>query len=56
MLEGDYVVEEILEADLTCLNPIVVDGAEYLLLDDISKSLGLCEDEALCILGDIAWR
>ena len=56
MLEGDYIVEEIPEADLSCLNPIVVDGAEYLLLDDISKSLGLREDEALCIMGDIAGR
>ena len=56
MLKGDYVVEEIPEADLSCLNPIVVDGAKYLLLDDISKSLGLCEDEALCIMGDIAGR
>ena len=56
MLEGDYVVEEIPEADITCLNPIFIDGVENLLLDDISKSLGLCEDEALCILGDIAGR
>ena len=44
MLEGDYIVEEIPEADLSCLNPIVIDGAEYLVLDDISKSLGLRED------------
>ena len=56
MLEGDYVVEEISRADLSCLNPIVIDGVEYLLLDDINKSLWLCEDEALCILGDIAGR
>ena len=40
MLEGDYVVEEISEADLTCLNPIVVDGVEYLLLDESISHLG----------------
>ena len=56
MLEGDYIVEEIPEADLTCLNPIVIDGVVYLLLDDINKSLGLREDETLCILGDIVGR
>ena len=56
MLEGDHVMQEIPEADVTCLNPIVIDGMEYLLLDDISKSIGLREDEALCILADIAGR
>ena len=56
MLEGDNVMEEIPKVDVSCLNPIVIDGMEYLLLDDISKSLGLCEDEALCILGDIVER
>ena len=56
MLEGDHVTAEIPEVDITCLNPIIIDGAEYLLLDDISKSVGLREDEALCILGDIAGK
>lgn len=54
MLEGEDIISEIPELDISCLHPIVVDGAEFLFLDDIIKSLGLREDEALCILATIA--
>lgn len=49
-LEGDQIVEEIPELDVTTLHPIIMDDKEFLFLDDICKSLGLREDEALSIL------
>ena len=33
MLEGDNVMEGIPKVDVTCLNPVVIDGIENLLLD-----------------------
>ena len=49
-LKGDEIVEEIPKLDVTTLNPIIIDNKEFLFLDDICKSLGLREDEALSIL------
>lgn len=52
MLSTEEVEQALPELDLTTLHPIVVDGKEFLFLDDISKSLGIREDEALSILVD----
>lgn len=52
MLELDEVVGELPDLDVVTLNPILVDGKEFLFLDDISKSLGFREDEARSILAN----
>ena len=51
-LEADEIVDAIPELDVTTLSPIIMDSKEFLFLDDISKSLGLREDEALIILSN----
>lgn len=50
MVDPDEIVASIPELDITTLNPIIIDGKEFLFLDDISKSVGLREDEALSTL------
>ncbi len=52
LLAPEEVLEELPEADVTMLNPIIIDGKEYLFLDDIAKLLGLREDEALSVLAN----
>jgi len=49
-IEGEEAIEEAPELELISLHAIIVDGIEFLLLDDISKTLGLREDEALSII------
>ena len=47
LIEGDKVLEEIPDLNILSLSLIIIDGKEFLFLDDISKTLGLCKDEAL---------
>ena len=47
MLDPEEVEDEIPDIEVLTLNPIIVDGKEFLFLADISKSVGLREDEAL---------
>ena len=54
MIEGDDVVEAVPELDVERLLPILIDGVEYLFLDDICKALGFREDEALFDLAQVA--
>lgn len=54
MLEPQEVVDALPELEVTMLNPIIVDGIEFLFLADIEKSMGLREDEALSILAIVA--
>ena len=57
LLAPDEVLQELPETDVLLLNPIIIDGDEYLFLDDLEKSLGLREDEALSVLANTtAWR
>lgn len=49
-IDAEKTMELLPETDVTCLCPIILQGKEYLYLDDIAKSLGLREDEALSIL------
>lgn len=49
-MEPQEIIDALPELDVTTLNPLIMDGVEFLLLDDIAKSLGLREDEALSIL------
>ena len=48
--EGNEVLKEILDLNILSLSPIILDKKEFLFLDDISKTLGLREDEALSVL------
>ena len=50
LVEGDEVLKEIPDLSIMSLSPIILDGKEFLFLDDISKTIGLCKDEALSIL------
>ena len=50
LVEGDEVPKEILDLNIISLRPIILDGKEFLFLDDISKTIGLREDEALSVL------
>ena len=52
MLEPDEVGDVLPDLDVITLNPILVDGKEFLFLDDISKSVGLREDDALSALAN----
>ena len=52
MLGPNEVLDAVPELDVTTLYPIIVDGKEFLFLDDIEKTLGLREDEALSILAN----
>ena len=57
LLAPEEVLQELPETDVLLLNPIIIDGDEYLFLDDLEKSLGLREDEALSVLANTtAWR
>ena len=49
LVKGDEVLEEILDMKITSLNPIIMDKNEFLSLDDITKTFGLCKDEALSV-------
>ena len=42
------------EFDVWLLLPVVVNGCEFLFLDDVCKCMGLREDEALSALAQIA--
>ena len=50
LVEGDEVLKEIPDLSILSLSPIILDGKEFLFLDDISKTIGLREDEALSVL------
>lgn len=50
LLEGEEVIEEVPELQMIHLHPIIIDDQKYLFLHDISKTLGLREDEALSVL------
>ena len=50
LIEGDEVAEEVPELQIMSLHPVIIDGNEFLFLDDIAKTLGLREDEALSII------
>ncbi|MCO5581798.1 hypothetical protein L7F22_035687 [Adiantum nelumboides] len=50
MMEGEEVLEEVLELQIISLHAVVVDGRQFLFLDDISKTLRLREDESLSVL------
>lgn len=54
MLDPEEVIDSMPELDVTGLYPIIVDGEEFIFLDDICKSLGLREDEALSIISNLA--
>ena len=57
LLAPEEVLQELPEADVLMLNPIIIDGDEYLFLDDLEKLLGLREDEALSVLANTtAWK
>ena len=47
MLEPEEVEDEIPNIEVLTLNPIIVDGKEFLFLANISKSVRLRKDEAL---------
>ena len=53
-LEGDEVLQSVPEFDVRLLLPVVVNGCEFLFLDDVCKCMGLREDEALSTLAQIA--
>lgn len=53
-LEGDAVTEALPELEIEGLYPILIDGIEFLFLDDICKTLGLREDEALSAIAQLA--
>jgi len=52
MLELDEVLDALPDLDVITLNPILVDGKEFLFIDDIPKSVGLREYEALSALAN----
>lgn len=61
LLEGDEVLEEVPDLVVMSLHPIIIDGKEFLFLDDIAKTLGFREDEALSIIamnagGEDKWK
>lgn len=49
-IQGEDVEEEIPELLLRTLHPVVVDGVEFLFLDDITHTLEMHQDEALSVL------
>ncbi len=49
-MEGEDVEYKIRELLIRTLHPIVVDGEEFLFLDDITHSLEMHQDEALSVL------
>ena len=42
IVKGDEVLEEIPNMKITSLHPIIMDKKEFLFLDDIAKTFGLC--------------
>ena len=48
----DEVLDVVPELDVSTLNPIIINGKEFLFLNDIEKTLGLREDEALGIISN----
>ncbi len=50
LVEGDEVLEEVPDLTVLSLHPVIIDGKEFLFLDDITKTLGFREDEALSII------
>ena len=43
-------MEEVADLELQTLHPILIDGVEFLFLDDISHVLGLHQDETLSVI------
>ena len=49
-IDTDEVMEEVLDLELQTLHPILIDGVEFLFLDDISHALGRHQDKTLSII------
>ncbi len=49
-IEGDDVMDEIPELEVQTLYPILIEGVEFLFLDDIAHVLGMHQDETLSVL------
>ena len=41
LVEGDEVLEEVPDLAVLSLHPVIIDGKEFLFLDDITKTIGL---------------
>lgn len=52
MLDLEEVLDVVPEFDVKGINPIIMDGEDFLFLDDICKALPLREDEALKIIAN----
>ena len=50
IVKRDEVLKEIPYMNITSLHLIIMDGKEFLFLDDIAKKFGLCKDKALSII------